>query len=93
MSFSSIVVLPPIPTTPAAELGRQNVAVSQVPFMEARIFRSEFTYKFQVSTGWKFLRLYFYPTRYGSDFSSNSYFFSVSVDGLTLLKNFNADLM
>ncbi|KAG2307881.1 hypothetical protein Bca52824_027629 [Brassica carinata] len=70
----------------------QDFGVSQVPFKEARIFRSEFTYKFQVSPGWKFLRLYFYPTRYGSDFSSNSSFFSVTVDGLTLLKNFNADL-
>ncbi|KAF3558327.1 hypothetical protein F2Q69_00016251 [Brassica cretica] len=76
----------------AATASYQDVEASQVPFMEARIFRSEFTYKFQVSPGWKFLRLYFYPTRYGSDFSSNRSFFSVTVDGLTLLKNFNADL-
>ncbi|RID65991.1 hypothetical protein BRARA_D01157 [Brassica rapa] len=76
----------------AARPSYQDVEVSQVPFTEARIFQSEFTYKFQVSPGWKFLRLYFYRTRYGSDFSSNSFFFSVTVDGLTLLKNFNADL-
>nr|VDD12733.1 unnamed protein product [Brassica rapa] len=76
----------------AATPSYQDVEVSQVPFTEARIFQSEFTYKFQVSPGWKFLRLYFYPTRYGSNFSSNSSFFSVTVDGFTLLKNFNADL-
>ncbi|KAF8092533.1 hypothetical protein N665_0412s0027 [Sinapis alba] len=76
----------------AATASYQDVAVPQVPFREARIFRSEFTYKFQVSPSWKFLRLYFYPTRYGSDFNATSSFFSVSVDGLTLLKNFNADL-
>ncbi|KAL0741627.1 hypothetical protein Bca4012_083140 [Brassica carinata] len=68
----------------------QDFGVSQVPFKEARIFRSEFTYKFQVSPGWKFLRLYFYPTSYGSDFDAYSSFFSVTVHGLTLLKNFNA---
>ncbi|KAJ4902363.1 putative receptor-like protein kinase [Raphanus sativus] len=71
----------------------QGSGVSQVPYMTARIFRHDFTYGFPVSPGWKFLRLYFYPTRYGSDFdlAVNSYF-SVTVNGFTLLKNFSADL-
>ncbi|KAJ4900613.1 putative receptor-like protein kinase [Raphanus sativus] len=76
----------------AAKALYQDFAAFHVPFMEARIFRSNFTYIFQVSTGWKFLRLYFYPTRYGSDFNANGSFFSVSVNGFTLLKNFSAYL-
>ncbi|CAN7101557.1 unnamed protein product [Brassica rapa subsp. narinosa] len=70
----------------------QDVADYHVPFMEARIFRSKFTLQFQVSPGWKFLRLYFYPTRYGSNFDANGSFFSVRVNGFTLLKNFSAYL-
>uniref|UniRef100_A0A1J3D7T5 Putative receptor-like protein kinase n=1 Tax=Noccaea caerulescens TaxID=107243 RepID=A0A1J3D7T5_NOCCA len=69
---------------------RQESGVPQVPYMTARIFRSDFTYSFPVSPGWKFLRLYFYPTRYGSDFDAATSFFSVNVNGLTLLKNFSA---
>ncbi|RID59564.1 hypothetical protein BRARA_F02785 [Brassica rapa] len=57
-----------------------------------RIFRSNFTYKFHVSPGWKFLRLYFNPTRYGSNFDANGSFFSVRVNGFTLLKKFSAYL-
>ncbi|CAA7055496.1 unnamed protein product [Microthlaspi erraticum] len=71
---------------------RQEPGVPQVPYMTARIFRSDFTYSFPVSPGWKFVRLYFYPTRYGSDFDAVNSFFSVNVNGLTLLKNFSADL-
>ncbi|CDY37884.1 BnaC04g31220D [Brassica napus] len=71
----------------------QGSGVPQVPYMTARIFRHDFTYSFPVSPGWKFLRLYFYPTRYSSDLEAavNSYF-SVTVNGFTLLKNFRADL-
>ncbi|KAF8098420.1 hypothetical protein N665_0267s0005 [Sinapis alba] len=71
----------------------QESGVSQVPYMTARIFRHNFTYSFPVSPGWKFLRLYFYPTRYSSDLDAavNSYF-SVTVSGFTLLKNFSAAL-
>uniref|UniRef100_M4D090 Protein kinase domain-containing protein n=1 Tax=Brassica campestris TaxID=3711 RepID=M4D090_BRACM len=76
----------------AAKASYQDVAAFPVPFREARIFRSNFTYKFHVSPGWKFLRLYFYPTRYGSNFDANGSFFSVKVNGFTLLKNFSAYL-
>ena len=71
----------------------QGSGVSKVPYMTARIFRHDFTYSFPVSPGWKFLRLYFYPTHYGSDLDAavNSYF-SVTVNSFTLLKNFSADL-
>ncbi|KAJ0230815.1 receptor-like protein kinase [Hirschfeldia incana] len=70
----------------------QGSVVSQVPYMTARIFRQNFTYNIPVSPGWKFLRLYFYPTRYDSDLDLVNSYFSVTVNGFTLLKNFSADL-
>ncbi|KAL0725155.1 hypothetical protein Bca4012_039754 [Brassica carinata] len=70
----------------------QESGVPRVPYKTARIFRSDFTYSFPVSPGWKFIRLYFYPTRYGSGFDAVSSFFSVNVNGFTLLNNFSADL-
>ncbi|XP_002870808.2 probable receptor-like protein kinase At5g38990 [Arabidopsis lyrata subsp. lyrata] len=70
----------------------QDSGIAQVPYMKARIFRSNFTYSFLVSPGWKFLRLYFYPTRYGSGFDAASSFFLVNVNGITLLRNFSANL-
>ncbi|KAJ0255106.1 Serine-threonine/tyrosine-protein kinase [Hirschfeldia incana] len=70
----------------------QDSGVPQVPYTTARIFRSDFTYTFPVSPGWKFIRLYFYPTRYGSGFDAATSFFSVNVNGFTLLNNFSADL-
>ncbi|KAJ4885408.1 putative receptor-like protein kinase [Raphanus sativus] len=70
----------------------QESGVPLVPYKTARIFRSDFTYSFPVSPGWKFLRLYFYPTRYESGFDAVSSFFSVNVNGFTLLNNFSADL-
>ncbi|XP_019086810.1 PREDICTED: putative receptor-like protein kinase At5g39000 [Camelina sativa] len=76
-----------------SEASYQESGVSQIPYMKARIFRSQFTYTFQVTTpGSKYLRLYFYPTRYGSNFDAVNSFFSVKVNGFTLLNNFSADL-
>nr|AAM10331.1 AT5g38990/K15E6_170 [Arabidopsis thaliana]AAN18200.1 At5g38990/K15E6_170 [Arabidopsis thaliana] len=67
----------------------QESGIPQVPYLKARIFRYDFTYSFPVSPGWKFLRLYFYPTRYGSDFDAVKSFFSVNVNRFTLLHNFS----
>ncbi|EOA18602.1 hypothetical protein CARUB_v10007175mg [Capsella rubella] len=76
-----------------SEASYQESGVSRIPYMKARIFRSKFTYTFPMNTsGSKFLRLYFYPTRYGSDFDAVSSFFSVKVNGFTLLNNFSVDL-
>ncbi|GFS30507.1 malectin/receptor-like protein kinase family protein [Actinidia rufa] len=69
----------------------QNPAVTQVPFMTARLFPSQFTYTFPVSIGPKFLRLYFYPaTSSGRD--NSKFFFSVTAGNHTLLTNFSAFL-
>ncbi|KAL0803049.1 hypothetical protein Bca101_058225 [Brassica carinata] len=66
--------------------------VHQVPYKTVRIFPSKFTYSISVSPGWKFVRLHFYPTRYGSDLDAVKSLFSVTANGFTLLKNFNPGL-
>ncbi|KAG7604258.1 Protein kinase-like domain superfamily [Arabidopsis thaliana x Arabidopsis arenosa] len=71
---------------------KEESGIPQVPYMTARIFRSDFTYSFPVSPGWKFLRLYFYPTSYKSGFDAVNSFVSVTVNDFTLLQNFSADL-
>ncbi|KAF7825401.1 receptor-like protein kinase FERONIA [Senna tora] len=72
-------------TSPAAT---QNPAVPEVPFMTARVFRSQFTYTFPVASGRKFLRLYFYPASYAGLNASNA-LFSVTAQSYTLLRNFS----
>ncbi|CAK9138748.1 unnamed protein product [Ilex paraguariensis] len=69
----------------------QNLPVNLVPYMFARIFRSQFTYTFPVSIGPKFIRLYFFPANY-SDLDIANSFFSVTSSGHTLLSNFSAFL-
>ncbi|EOY03758.1 Malectin/receptor-like protein kinase family protein, putative [Theobroma cacao] len=67
-------------------------SVTEVPYMTARIFHGKFTYKFPVSPGPKFLRLYFYPNEYpGLDITTS--FFSVTANNYTLLRNFSAYLV
>jgi hypothetical protein len=64
---------------------------TQVPYMTARIFHSKSTYSFTVSTGPKFIRLYFHPATYAGLDKTRSYF-SVTSNGFTLLSNFSAFL-
>nr|GLL39149.1 receptor-like protein kinase FERONIA [Ipomoea trifida] len=66
----------------------QGPLVSQVPFTTARVFTSDLTYSFRVSPGQKFLRLYFYP----GGFNMTDFFFTVTANNYTLLRNFSAFL-
>ncbi|KAL6287657.1 hypothetical protein ACE6H2_012047 [Prunus campanulata] len=63
-----------------------------VPYNRSRLSRSEFTYTFNLTTGQKFIRLYFYPVSYGDDFDRSNAVFSVKAGGFTLLHNFNTSL-
>ncbi|CAL5324939.1 unnamed protein product [Camellia sinensis] len=69
----------------------QDPSVTDIPFLTARIFTSKFTYTFPVSSGPKFIRLYFYPATYSNRDRSKSYF-SVTAESYTLLTNFSAFL-
>ncbi|KAF5480163.1 hypothetical protein F2P56_000929 [Juglans regia] len=81
-----------IQTTSNASTPTQQIpSVPQVPYMTARIFPNNFTYSFPVSSGLKFVRLYFYPATYAAVDKSKS-FFSVTANDFTLLRNFSAFL-
>ncbi|BAT87956.1 hypothetical protein VIGAN_05138100, partial [Vigna angularis var. angularis] len=65
---------------------------SEIPYMSARIIKSETTYKFPVKPDKRYwLRLHFYPSIYASFDTYNSYF-SVDANGVTLLTNFSASV-
>ncbi|KAH1156359.1 hypothetical protein GLYMA_18G270700v4 [Glycine max] len=61
------------------------------PYTDARFSHSQFTYSFSVSTGPKFLRLFFYSTSYQNFHRSKAYF-SVKAGQYTLFQDFNASL-
>ncbi|KAF9595862.1 hypothetical protein IFM89_005348 [Coptis chinensis] len=67
---------------------RQAPSVPTVPYMTARIFRSNFTYSFPVASGRKFLRLYFYPASYAGLNASDARFGVISGE-FTFLRNFS----
>lgn len=67
----------------------QDSSVPSVPYMSARVFRSNFTYSFPVVAGRKFVRLYFYANSYDGLNATNA-LFSVNSGSFTLLKNFSA---
>lgn len=69
----------------------QKPSVSEVPYMTARVFQSEFTYSFPVAPGRKFLRLHFYPASYNGLNASDA-IFGVTSLGFTLMRNFSAAL-
>ncbi|KAJ8434240.1 hypothetical protein Cgig2_010450 [Carnegiea gigantea] len=72
-----------------ATAATQAPDVDEVPYMTARIFKSQFTYSIPVAPGRKFIRLYFYPNVY-SGLNSTSAIFSVTTGSYTLLSNFSA---
>ncbi|KAL2530640.1 Receptor-like protein kinase ANXUR1 [Forsythia ovata] len=75
---------------PAIAQSQDPSLPSIVPYMTARIFKSQSTYKFSVSPKFRYwIRLHFYPSTYKNFDLSNS-FFSVTAGGFTLLNNFSA---
>ncbi|RZB98691.1 receptor-like protein kinase FERONIA [Glycine soja] len=66
-------------------------STQQGPYTYARLSHSQFTYSFPVSTGPKFLRLFFRSTSY-QNFDPPKAYFSVKSGPYTLLKDFNASL-
>ncbi|RDX63835.1 Receptor-like protein kinase FERONIA, partial [Mucuna pruriens] len=74
-----------------AEAITQPSSTNQVPYITARLSRSQFNYSFPVSAGPKFLRLFFYPASYPS-FPRTQASFTVQSNQFTLLYSFNASL-
>jgi|UniRef100_A0A2N9FT85 hypothetical protein len=72
-----------------SQAATQEPSVPLVPYMNARLFYSKFTYNIPVVAGRKFVRLYFYPASYASLDASNAVF-SVTAKSYTLLHNFSA---
>ncbi|KAK9266774.1 hypothetical protein L1049_012662 [Liquidambar formosana] len=67
--------------------------VPEVPYKTARIFRSQFTYTFNVTPGPKFVRLHFYPSSYLGLNASKAFLSVTALAGrYSLLKNFSASL-
>ncbi|KAB2619779.1 receptor-like protein kinase FERONIA [Pyrus ussuriensis x Pyrus communis] len=64
-------------------------SIRQVPYTTARLSRSDFTYRVHLTSGQKFIRLYFNPVSYGPDFHPSKAVFSVKAGGYTLLQDFN----
>ncbi|XP_047313133.1 receptor-like protein kinase FERONIA [Impatiens glandulifera] len=82
---------PPLTSSSVSKADQQSSSVEQIPYLSARIFPSQFTYTFPLSSGPKFLRLYFYSANYsGRDITKS--FFTVSAAGHTLLANFSVFL-
>lgn len=71
-----------------SEAATQDPSVSAVPYMNARVFHSDYTYKFPVALGRMFIRLYFYPNSYAG-LNASEAVFSVTTESYTLLKNFS----
>ncbi|XP_057542664.1 receptor-like protein kinase FERONIA isoform X2 [Amaranthus tricolor] len=71
-----------------ANAGTQSRNISTIPYISARVFQSNLTYSFPVSSGRKFLRIHFYPNTYSRWNSSNA-IFSVTAGSYTLLRNYN----
>ncbi|KAK2637851.1 hypothetical protein Ddye_025646 [Dipteronia dyeriana] len=63
--------------------------LSQIPYMDARVFTKEFSYKFPITSKKRYwVRFHFYPSTYPGLNISNSYF-SVAANDINLLSNFS----
>ncbi|KAB2610397.1 receptor-like protein kinase FERONIA [Pyrus ussuriensis x Pyrus communis] len=76
------------PSPPSSGQASYSIA----SYSTARLSRLEFTYTFPLSSGPKFIRLYFYPASYGPNFDRSQALFSVKAGGFILLHDFNASV-
>ncbi|XP_047320260.1 receptor-like protein kinase FERONIA [Impatiens glandulifera] len=76
---------------PSSSDDHRSYSLDPTPYMTARASRSSFTYTFRVGSGYKFIRLHFYPASY-SAFKRSAAFFTVKSGPYTLLNNFSAFL-
>ncbi|XP_047326823.1 receptor-like protein kinase FERONIA [Impatiens glandulifera] len=76
---------------PSSSDDHPSQSLDPTPYMTARASRSSFTYTFHVGSGYKFIRLHFYPASY-SVFKRSAAFFTVKSGPYTLLNNFSAFL-
>ncbi|KAK3206084.1 hypothetical protein Dsin_020130 [Dipteronia sinensis] len=70
---------------------QQPSSVEKIPYMKARLSRSQFSYTFNLTPGQKFIRFYFYETSY-QNWDRSKAFFSVKAGSFTLLSNFSTQL-
>ncbi|XP_073044918.1 receptor-like protein kinase FERONIA [Primulina eburnea] len=75
----------------SSKASQQHPSVTQVPYLTARVFTSNFTYTFPLLAGPKFLRLYFYPSMF-SGYNGSESFFTVTANGFVLMTNFSVSL-
>ncbi|XP_041002585.1 receptor-like protein kinase FERONIA [Juglans microcarpa x Juglans regia] len=76
-----------------SEAQNQDSYVENTLYMTARLSYSQFTYVFPVTSGPKFVRLYFYADSY-SGFDGSLAFFTVKANSkFTLLRNFSASIL
>ncbi|XP_047323185.1 receptor-like protein kinase FERONIA [Impatiens glandulifera] len=80
-----------ISVVPSSSDYHRSHSLDRTPYMTARASRSSFTYTFHVRSGYKFIRLHFYPPSY-SAFKWSTAFFTVKSGPYTLLNNFTASL-
>ena len=66
-----------------------GTSIDRDPYKTARISHSQFTYRFRVSPGQKFIRFYFNPSTYHDNFDMSKAFFTVTTGPFTLLSNFS----
>ncbi|KAK4755492.1 hypothetical protein SAY87_009249 [Trapa incisa] len=77
-------------STPSTASFQDPSLPSEVPYMTARIFTAEATYRLPTTAGKRYwVRLHFYPATYGTLDSHDAYL-DVIANGVQLLKNFSA---
>ncbi|KAI3927420.1 hypothetical protein MKW92_044410 [Papaver armeniacum] len=73
-NFGSKYAASQLNTSESYKAFERNPSVADVPYMTARIFKSEFIYSFPVAAGRKYVRLHFYSSSYGDLSASNAIF-------------------